>query len=644
MSDRVTRKGKSQPQKEEPKQAKKQKVQKETYDVAQLQDIAHQLRIHSIEMTIASNSGHPTSCASMAEIMAVLFFTKAGMHFNPKDPGNFGNDRFVLSKGHAAPILYAAWSMVGYIDSKELLNLRKIDSILEGHPVPKLPFVDVATGSLGQGLSVAGGMAYSSKFLDKINNRYWVLMGDGEIAEGSVWEAAHLASHYKLDNITAIVDVNRLGQSEETSIGHDVNVYRKRWEAFGWKTFVIDGHNLNQLTDAFDQCRNVKNQPQVIIAKTFKGKYLEMENKEDWHGKPVPQAQVDFVKKQMKQQDGFTLTPVVPTQIEKPQQSHFTLEVNYAVDGKQSTREAYGKALVGLSKTDANQQIVAVDGDTKNSTFSIKYKEAVPTNFVECFIAEQNMVGWAQGFSCRGKVAFASTFAAFFARGFDQIRMGGISGSQVKYIGSHAGVSIGEDGPSQMGLEDIAMFRTIPNCVVLYPSDGVSAERAIELVANHKSPCYVRMSRPSLPILYSNNEVFEIGKSKILKQNDDDKILLIGGGVTTHEIFKAAKQLSEQDKINVTVLDLFSVKPIDHDGILNAANKTSLKTILVVEDHYSEGGLFEAVSSCLSLNNEIKIHSIHVDKVAKSGTPAQMLSLYHLDAAGIIVKVKSIIQ
>ncbi|PVD25166.1 hypothetical protein C0Q70_15664 [Pomacea canaliculata] len=453
-----------------------------------LKDIANKLRIHSIESTNASNSGHPTSCASAAEIMSVLFFHT--MRYSVTEPRGPSNDRFVLSKGHAAPVLYAAWAEAGLFPTDKLLDLRKLTSDLEGHPTPRLNFVDVATGSLGQGLSCAAGMAYTGKYFDKAPYRVYCLIGDGESAEGSIWEAMSFGSHYKLDNLVAIFDVNRLGQSEPTSLQHHMDVYKSRAEAFGWNTYVVDGHDVEALCKALYDATEVKEKPTCIIAKTYKGHGLVgIQDSEDWHGKALgdkASTVLETIKENIVNQGPHGLVPKSPEKkVPEADTSAIRLSEppNYQLNQSVATRLAYGTGLVKLGKN--SKRVIALDGDVKNSTFSIKFKEAFPDRFVECYIAEQNLAGVAIGCETRRRtVPFVSTFAAFFTRAFDQIRMAAISQSNVNFCGSHAGVSIGEDGPSQMALEDLGMFRSIPGSTVFYPSDAVSCERALELAAN----------------------------------------------------------------------------------------------------------------------------------------------------------------
>ncbi|XP_060619193.1 transketolase-like protein 1 [Anolis sagrei] len=607
-----------------------------------LRDTANRLRLHSIRATCASNSGHPTSCCSAAEIMSVLFFHT--MRYKPQEPGHPSNDRFVLSKGHAAPVLYAAWAEAGYIKEPELLKLRKIDCDLEGHPTPRLPFVDVATGSLGQGLGAACGMAYAGKYFDKASYRVYCLMGDGESSEGSVWEALQFGFHYKLDNLVAIFDVNRLGQSEAAPLKHDTDMYRKRCEAFGWNTYVVDGHNVEELCRALWQASQQKGKPTAIVAKTFKGRGISgVEDADNWHGKPMPKDKVESILNSIQSQiQTNKVLSIQPPAQDVPEVNYKDIKMPsppaFKIGEKVATRKAYGLALAKLGK--ANSRVVAMDGDTKNSTFSELFKQAHPERYIECFIAEQNMVSVALGCAARNRtIAFASTFAAFFTRAFDQIRMGAISQTNINLCGSHCGVSIGEDGPSQMALEDIAMFRTIPGCTVFYPSDAVSTEHAVCLAANTKGICFIRTSRPETPTLYPPEEKFEIGHAKVVRKNDADKVTVIGAGVTLHEALAAADELAKQG-IHIRVIDPFTIKPLDANTIISNARATGGR-IITVEDHYKEGGIGDAVASAVSGEPSILVQSLAVSGVPRSGKPDELLDLFGISAKKIIAAVKS---
>jgi transketolase len=607
-------------------------------DIELLKGIANQLRIHSITSTTAAGSGHPTSCCSAADVVATLFF--GHMRYDAKNPHYHNNDRFILSKGHAAPLLYAAWAETGLFPVSELLKLRQFGCDLEGHPTPRLPFVDVATGSLGQGLSVGAGMALAAR-LDNLNYNTYVLLGDGEIAEGAVWEAASFAGVYKLNNMIAIVDDNRLGQSQATAFGHDIGVYRKRFEAFGWRVEDIDGHDIEEILEVLGGV-GLNDQPLCIIAKTYKGAGVSfLQDKDGWHGKPLNKEEAGkaIAELQPSAKSGIGVPIPAPAQLPAPNNAAPAgyPPINYKPGDLVATREAYGAALVRIGEVDP--RIVAMDGDTKNSTFAEKFSKKFPNRFTECFIAEQNMVGVATGFGARGKVPFASTFAAFFTRTFDQIRVAGISQANLKLVGSHVGVSIGEDGPSQMALEDIAMMRAIAGSVVLYPSDAVSTEKLLEQMAQKKGICFLRTSRPKTPVIYNNDEQFPIGGAKVVRQNAGDKATVVAAGVTLHEALKAADALKAEG-IGITVIDAYSIKPLGKEVIKAAAQKTG-NTVITVEDHYLEGGLGDAVAGELSVDG-IKVHKLAVNALPRSGKAGELLAHFGIDAAAIAKKVKSL--
>ncbi|XP_015373572.1 PREDICTED: transketolase-like protein 2 [Diuraphis noxia] len=617
----------------------------EASSVQTLKDLANKLRIDSIVATNASKSGHPTSCASMAEIMSVLFFHT--MRYKVSTPKDAANDRFILSKGHAAPILYAAWAEAGLFPVSDLTNLRKIDSDLEGHPTPRLNFIDVGTGSLGQGLSVACGMAYVGKYFDKSSYRTFCLLGDGESAEGSVWEALNFASVYNLDNLVVIFDINRLGQSGPTPLQHDMEIYRQRLTAFGLNAIVVDGHDIEELTKAFHEASITKGKPTAILAKTYKGKgFVNIEDAEKWHGTPLN----DKTVKVLEEINGQIRNKKMPVNIPKPiadvpainiTNVHLSTPPNYTLGEKIATRVAYGTALAKIAEN--NNRVVALDADTKNSTFSDKIKVKYPERHIECFIAEQNMVGIAIGAACRDRtIAFVSTFATFFTRAFDQIRMGAISQTNVNFVGSHCGISIGEDGPSQMGLEDIALFRSVPGTTVFYPADAVSCERSIELAANTKGICFIRTSRPATAVIYKNDEVFEIGKAKVIKSSPSDKVLVIGAGVTLYEALSAAEDL-EKSGISIRVLDPFTIKPIDAATIIKNAKECGGK-IVTVEDHYPEGGLGEAVLSAVAEERDIVVRKLAVTDIPRSGPSNVLLDLFGISAKNVVAAVKKFVN
>lgn len=615
-----------------------------TDNFQKLQDIANRLRIHSIKATNASKSGHPTSCASMAEIMAVLFFDT--MNYSVDDPRNGGSDRFILSKGHAAPILYAAWAEAGLFPSEDLLNLRKIDSLLEGHPTPRLNFVDVASGSLGQGINCAAGMAFVGKKVDKADYNVYCLLGDGESAEGSVWEAFSFASIHKLDNLVAVLDVNRLGQSEPAALQHQMDVYEARCKAFGMETFNVDGHSVEALVKAFSEAKSSKNgKPKAVICKTFKGKgFPDIEDKVNWHGKPLGAAGDKIIAhlQSLLTTPAFSIKPKQPKQLLPTPDLSVKLSEppSYKPDAKVATRQAYGFALAKLGHS--NDRVVAFDGDTKNSTFSDLFRQEFPDRFGECFIAEQNMVGVGIGAACRDRsIVFISTFAAFFSRAYDHLRMAAISQSNINCAGSHCGVSIGEDGPSQMALEDLAMFRAIPTATIFYPCDAVSTERAVELAAQTKGITFTRTSRPATTMVYPNEEVFEVGKAKVISQNGTlDQALVIGAGVTLHEALRAADILAKDHQTHVRIMDPFTIKPIDQAAIIKNAKDVQMR-VVVVEDHYPEGGIGEAVLSALA-GHQVKFVHLAVREVPRSGPPEVLLEKYGISAKDIVNAVNKL--
>jgi transketolase len=608
-----------------------------------LKEKARRIRVHCVRSTALAGSGHPTTCLSAADLVAALFFHV--MRYDPHNYANPQNDRFVLSKGHGAPVLYAAWAEAGALRVEDLDTLRRIDSDLEGHPTPRFFGADVATGSLGQGLSNAVGMALNGKYLDKSAYRVYALMGDGETAEGSIWEAAALAAYYKLDNLVGIVDVNGLGQSQRTMYGSDIESYERRFSAFGWYSIGIDGHNMGEIVSAFEKAKTIKGQPVLIAARTVKGKGVSfIEGKEGWHGRPLKKGEeLERALKELEAQKGREDVPEV--KVQSPAKSEAPVAPvrvelsppSYKIGDMVATREAYGAALVKLGAADG--RVVALDGDTKNSTYSEKFLQAYPDRFFECFIAEQNMVGVAVGLASRGKIPFASTFGVFLTRAFDQIRMGAISRANIKLVGTHAGISIGEDGPSQMGLEDLAMMRAVPGALVLYPSDAVAAERLITLAATHRGMAYLRLARPKTAVLYASDEEFKIGGCKVLRSSPSDRVTVVAAGVTVYEALKAYDAL-KKDGISVRVIDAYSVKPIAREDLLKAASETN-NTIITVEDHYYEGGLGDAVLSAVG-DHGLRVFKLAVREVPRSGKPEELLQAYGISSAHIVDKVKEV--
>jgi len=612
-----------------------------------LKNIATRLRIDSIRSTSEAGSGHPTSCCSMADFTAALFF--AEMRFDPKDPHNPDADRFVLSKGHAAPILYSAWAEAGAFPREDLLKLREIGSDLEGHPTPRLNFVDVATGSLGQGICAAIGSALNARRI-KSDYRTYVVMGDGESAEGSVWEAGDVAAMDGLDNLCAITDVNALGQSRPTMWQHDMEQFARRWRAFGWHTIVIDGHDMNAILDALAEARSTKGQPTMIAARTIKGKGVSfVEGKEGWHGKAFKKGEeMDRAIGELEKQ--FVPVPTdgpaanLTAHIQKPASRPRSIEnpkpmapPAYKMGDQVATREAYGTAIAKLG--DVDPRVVALDADVKNSTFSDKFEKAHPDRFYQNFIAEQVMIGSAMGLAARGAIPFPSTFAAFLTRAADFVRMAAISNVNVKFAGSHAGVSIGEDGPSQMALEDLAMFRAEPNYAVLYPCDAVSTERLIAAMAYHPGPAYMRTSRPKTPVIYNTDEQFPIGGLKVVRQSNDDVATVIGAGVTLFEALKAYDQLRESRTL-IRVIDLYSLSPIDRDGLVAAARATG-GNLITVEDHYAAGGIGDAVAEAVA-DAGFTVHRLAVREIPRSGKPEELVERFGISASHIVQEVQRV--
>ncbi|MFH1022992.1 MAG: transketolase [Planctomycetota bacterium] len=606
-----------------------------------LKTLARNLRIHSIRSTTAAASGHPTTCLSSAEIVAVLFGSV--MRYDPKNVNHPNNDRFILSKGHAAPVLYGAWAEAGIISREAVMTLRKIDSDLEGHPTFRLPWAVAATGSLGQGLSVGAGLALNAKKLDKLPCRTFVLMGDGECAEGSVWEAAVFAGHYKLDNLVGIVDLNGLGQSEKTMYGTDPEPFALRFRSCGWETAVVDGHDLSALLAVFEKAAKTSGKPFAIIAKTKKGKGVSfLEDKGGWHGKPLKKD--EEAKALAELGNELSASPVIRVAAPAPAGASAPRIVpdlptpTAKIGDKIATRVAYGDALAKLGAV--HPGVVALDGDTKNSTFAEKFMKAFPDRYFEAFIAEQNMVSVAVGLAARGKIPFVSTFAAFFARAYDQIRMAGLSAANIKICGSHCGVSIGEDGPSQMGLEDIAMMRAIPRGILLYPSDAVSTEKLVVEMARFKGIAYLRTTRLPMPVIYPTHEKFPVGGSKVVRSSPKDKLAIVAAGITIHEALAAADDLAK-DGIAVRVIDAYSVKPMDREGLLKAARETGGR-LLTVEDHYPEGGLGDAVLGALATEG-VRVFKMAVPDLPRSGKPDELLRAFGIDRTHIAAKARAII-
>jgi transketolase len=604
-------------------------------------ELSKLVRHHILVSTSASGSGHPTSSLSAVELTVPLLFKYLKYDFkNPKNPNN---DRLLFSKGHAAPLLYALYSAAGALTLDELKTLREIDSVLEGHPTPRYDQIEVSTGSLGQGLSVGMGMALNAKYLDELPYKTYVLLGDGEMAEGSVWEAANLSSHYKLDNLIAIVDVNRLGQSQETMFEHDLKSYGDKFRAFGWDVFEIDGHDLDTVDELYGKILADNNgKPKAIIAKTFKGAGISfLSDADNWHGKALPE---DKLQEALKELGEIKLDLI--GNVEKPEDlkpktrtsSNKAPQKEFKIGDSAQTRKVYGETLAQL--VNDNPNIIALDAETKNSTFAEIVKNHHPENYFEMFIAEQNMISVGLGLSKRNKSVFCSSFAAFLTRSYDQVRMAAVSKANLKVVGSHAGVSIGEDGPSQMGLEDLSMFRAICGSTVLCPGDAVATQKIIANIVDHPGITYVRTNRPATPVYYSNDEKFPIGGSKTLKSSDKDQVTLVAIGVTLEESVKAYDELSKEG-ISVRVIDAYSIKPIDKEALLKASNET--KAIIIVEDHWVEGGLGDAVKSALADQNHVPIHHLAVSEMPRSGRKDELLDWAGISTASIIKKVKELI-
>jgi transketolase len=608
-----------------------------------LQNAATQLRIDSVRSTTQAGSGHPSTCCSAADLVAALFL--AEMRFDPRQPQHPHNDRFVLSKGHAAPLLYAAWAAVGLFPRDEVLKLRELTSDLEGHPTPRLPFVDVATGSLGQGLAAGVGIALNARRIGS-DYRTYVLLGDGETSEGSVWEAAEVAAFYKLDSICGVTDVNRLGQSRPTMHQHDLEAYARKYQAFGWHTIAIDGHDLNAILDALAEARQTTGRPTMILARTLKGKGISFtEDKDAWHGKPLKKDEMARAIQELEAQytdappDAIARLieqiPPPPGAANEPTGRPDLPPPSYTLGDSVATREAYGTALVRIGTADP--RIVVLDADVGNSTFSEKFEKVASERFVQTYIAEQVMVGAAMGLAARGAIPFPSTFACFLSRAYDFIRMACISNLNIKLAGSHAGVSIGEDGPSQMALEDLAMMRAEPNMTVLYPCDAVSAERLVELAAYHPGPAYIRTSRPKTPVIYEPGEPFHVGGSKVLRQSASDTATVVAAGVTVFEALKAYDTLRGEG-VFIRVIDAYSVQPIDAETLLAAARETGGR-VITVEDHYPAGGLGDAVAAAIAPGG-FTVHRLAVREIPRSGKPEELVEHFGISASAIVAAVK----
>ncbi len=602
-------------------------------------ELGQQLRVDSVRAAAAAGSGHPTSSMSAADLMAVLLAKY--LHYDFDSPENPMNDHLVFSKGHASPLVYSIFRAAGAITDKDLLSFRKMGSRFQGHPTPVLPWVDVATGSLGQGLPIAVGIALAGKRLDRLPYRVWVVCGDSEMAEGSMWEAFAAASHEGLDNLTAIIDVNRLGQRGETMLGWNTATYARRAEAFGWRAIEIDGHDVTEIDAAFQRATAADGQPVAIIARTLKGKGVAaVENKNGWHGKPL--ADPDAAIAELGGRRDLQVRPQAPAANARPHRFATTkvAPASWPVGEKVATRRAYGDALVAVGSGDG--RVVALDGEVGNSTFSELFLDAHPDRYFEMYIAEQQMVAAAVGMQVRGWRPFASTFAAFFARAYDFTRMAAISQANMCLAGSHAGVSIGEDGPSQMALEDLASFRAVHGSTVLYPSCANQTARLVEEMAGRDGIVYLRTTRESLPVLYPADEPFPIGGSRLTRSSDSDDVTIVGAGITLHEALAAAETLAGEG-ISARVIDLYSVKPIDAATLAEAAEATG--GIVVVEDHWPEGGLHEAVLEALNgAGVNVPVTGLAPTGMPTSGTPAELLDQAGIDRDHIATAARALLR
>jgi transketolase len=591
-------------------------------------ELAQQLRVDSVRSSAAAGSGHPTSSMSAAELMAVLLDGHLRLDF--ERPGDPSNDHLVFSKGHASPLYYSCLKAAGAIDDEELLTFRELGSRLEGHPTPVLPWVDVATGSLGQGLPIAVGLALTAKRLDRVPARVWVLCGDSEMAEGSVWEGFDHASFWELDNLVTIIDVNRLGQTGETMHGWDLGVYGERARAFGWDAVEVEGHDVEAIEEAFSRAERAAGKPTAVLARTMKGRGVKaVEDQPGKHGKPLDDAEEAVAE--LGGERGLSVRVAVPEggrerhRFEAPGGESARFEVGEEV----ATRKAYGEALKALG--DARADVVALDGEVSNSTYSEIFRDAHPERYFEMYIAEQQMIAAAVAMQRRGWKPFASTFAAFLTRAYDFVRMAAVSRASLRLCGSHAGVSIGEDGPSQMGLEDLAAFRAVQSSTVLYPCDANQTVRLVELMADLDGIAYLRTHRGALPVIYGPDERFEVGGSRVLREGDD--VTLVGGGVTVHEALAAAERLAEEG-VQARVIDLYSVKPVDTDTLARASAETG--AIVTAEDHWPEGGLGEAVLGALAEAGESsRVRTLGVREMPTSASPAELLHAAGIDADAI---------
>ncbi|SNT15758.1 transketolase [Asanoa hainanensis] len=613
-------------------------------DLSTARDVARQLRVDSVRASTSAGSGHPTSSMSAADLLAVL--VTRHLRYDWDSPESDANDHLIFSKGHASPLLYAVYKAVGVVSDAELMSgYRRFGQRLQGHPTPVLPWVDVATGSLGQGLPDGVGVALAGRYLDEVPYRVWVLCGDSEMAEGSMWEALDKAAYYRLSNLVAIVDVNRLGQSGPTELQWDLDAYARRASAFGARVLTIDGHDLEEIDEALRSATDrTDDRPTVILARTLKGRgFSEVENMEGWHGKPLPKEMADRAIRELGGSSDLVVRGPVP--VDEAPVSRYTTGASlpsYAVGDKIATRRAYGDALTALGG--GNSRIVALDGEVGNSTFSEEFAKAFGDRYFEMYIAEQQMIAAAVGLSVRHYIPFASTFAAFLSRAYDFIRMASISRADIRLVGSHAGVEIGADGPSQMALEDLAMLRAVQGSTVLYPSDAVSTASLVAAMVELDGVSYLRTTRGAYPVLYENDSSFPVGGSKVLRSGPSDAVTLVGAGVTLHECLAAAALL-ESEGIAARVIDLYSVKPVDTATLSEAVAATDGR-ILVAEDHHPEGGLGSAVAEALLAAGTPSVRFTHlaVRDLPGSGSTAEQLAAQEIDADHIAAAARALVS
>lgn len=611
-------------------------------DSTTLHELASQLRVDSILTSTAAGSGHPSSSMSAADLMAVLLARH--LRYDWQHPDDPRNDHLIFSKGHASPLLYAMFAAAGAISENELLTgFRRAGSRLQGHPTPVLPWVDVATGSLGQGLPYGVGVALAGRFLDHLPYQVWVLCGDGELAEGSIWEALDKAAHYGLGNLTAIVDVNRLGQRGPTEFGWDLEAHAARVRAFGCRAVTIDGHDLDQVDAALADARGAS-LPTVVLAKTIKGAgFSEIADQEGWHGRVLPEDAAERAVAELGGRRPLVVTshplPDDTAVAAPPIAGPLTLPT-YVVGEEVATRKAYGDALAALGA--AYPDVVCLDGEVSNSTYTQVFAQAFPDRFFEMYIAEQQLAAAAVGLAVRGYRPFAATFAAFWSRAYDFIRMAGISQSNIRLCGSHAGTEIGPDGPSQMALEDLAALRAIPGSTVLYPADATSTAQLVAAMADTSGVVYLRTTRGAYPVIYDSDETFPVGGSKLLRSSPADQVTLIGAGVTVHHCLQAAEQLAA-DGIHARVLDLYSAKPVDTVALTAAAETTD--GFVIVEDHYPQGGLGSAVLEALAdTAHRPRVTQLAVARLPGSGSPAEVMNAAGITAPHIVTAARRLLD